>query len=402
MLPLVSEERPGGLILRMEVEPQLGTIAVVRESAVQVVPLPSTSCFLIDLDILGESFSEFQNAFPGCDVFYALKANPELAIIRYLARRGCGFEAASWGEIEVLLDTHVKPDRIIYGTAVKPRSHVECAFASGINCFAADSWEEIHMLAATAPGTRFFLRIKADDSSSVFRLNRKFGVAVEQAEALYVEGARLGLVPWGISFNVGSQARRPTVWAESIAACGPLLRRLRDRSIILSVIDIGGGFPEQYHGEKPSPLEDISKHVFDALQLLPYQPRLLAEPGRKLVARCATLVATIIARIERPDGAWLFLDCGVYNALFEALKCQGETRYEVTAGGTASDGPSLSYTLAGPTGDSLDVIAEKVLLPQQLKAGDHIYFQRVGAYTTALASSFNGFSPPPVKIVGAK
>ena len=74
----------------------------------------------------------------------------------------------------------------------------------------------------------------------------------------------------------------------------------------------------------------------------------------------------------------------------------------MTAGGTASDGPSLSYTLAGPTGDSLDVIAEKVLLPQQLKAGDHIYFQRVGAYTTALASSFNGFSPPPVKIVGAK
>jgi ornithine decarboxylase len=119
-----------------------------------------------------------------------------------------------------------------------------------------------------------------------------------------------------------------------------------------------------------------------------------------LVARSGSLIANIIARVERADGPWLFLDCGVYNALFEALRYQGTTRYEVSREGRRSDCATATFVLAGPTGDSLDIVSEATELPADIAVGDRLRFERVGAYTIALASSFNGFPVPPVRIVG--
>jgi ornithine decarboxylase len=102
----------------------------------------------------------------------------------------------------------------------------------------------------------------------------------------------------------------------------------------------------------------------------------------------------VIARATRGAREWLFLDVGVYNALFEALSCQGRTRYPVEVLG-AVDGDLREFALAGPTGDGLDVIAESVMLPGGLREGDRLILKRVGAYTMTMASDFNGFAVPP-------
>jgi ornithine decarboxylase len=238
----------------------------------------------------------------------------------------------------------------------------------------------------------------ADDSSAVFRLNRKFGAAVEDVGSLLKQTAALGLEPWGLSFNVGSQVGRETAWAEAIDAAAPILSALLGRGITLQTLNIGGGFPESYLGEPSFALSEAAAAVYRALARLPYTPRLVLEPGRRLVARSMSLTATVIARVERADGPWLFLDCGVYNALFEALRCQGTTRYEVAAERGGGNAGRAEYVLAGPTGDSLDIVCEAAELPGDLRPGDRLRFERVGAYTIALASSFNGFPVPPIRV----
>lgn len=357
------------------------------------------SAFVVDRGELRRNLSHFRAAFPSASVWYALKANPLPAVLSELADAGCGFEAASWPEIDALLSLGISPDRVIYGTAVKPRVHVERAARAGVDRFAADSGEELQMLAAAAPGSRVFVRAKLDDSRSVFQMNVKFGVPIGEVVDLVRQAAWLGLHPWGVSFNVGSQATRASQWADGVRALAPTVHELLASGIRLEVLNIGGGFPVPYAGQSDIALTNIASLLDEALDTLPYRPRVIVEPGRRLVATAVQLVATVIARIERPDGPWLFLDCGVYNALYEALLHQGRTAYPVTPARADLEGaPELTFVLAGPTGDGLDLIARDVRLPGSLAEGDQLVFHHAGAYTLALASAFNGFAPPPVVV----
>ena len=354
--------------------------------------------FDLDLAAIDQAWADFSRAFSDALVCYAVKANPHPSILCRLNALGASFEAASLGEIEQLLALGVHPERVVFGTAVKARSHVSEAARLGIECLAADSAEELRMMATTAPGARVFVRIKGDDADSIFQMSSKFGVPASDAAPLMLLARDLGLVPWGLSFSVGSQARRESAWAVSIRRLALVMTELSARGLRVEVVNLGGGFPAQYGGEPAPLLEAIGASVAAEAGCLPYPVRLMIEPGRRLVAEAVKLVSFVIARIERPDGPWLFLDCGVYNALFEALSCQGSTRYPVRALGRHSD-KAASFVLAGPTGDGLDIIARDISLPASVAEGDQLEFANVGAYTTALASTFNGFPIPPMREV---
>lgn len=361
----------------------------------------TASHFRIDLDRLVETYAAFRSGFPDAAIHYALKANSHPSVVAALHRAGCGFEAASWGEIELLLRVGVAPERVIYGTAVKPRWDTQSAFRAGVSRFAADAEAELRMLAEAAPRSSVFVRVRLPDAQSVFGLNGgKFGAPVGKAAELVQLARELGLSPEGLSFNVGSRATRAVEWANGIRAVAPVLTELLTRGIRLNSLNIGGGFPAPYDGEPSIALTDIRRAVDEATCELPYPIAIICEPGRALVAECATLVARVIRRVERPSGPWLFLDCGVYNALFEALACQGRTPYPVKLFGRG--GALAPFVLAGPTGDDLDIVRESALLPEDADEGDLLQFENVGAYTLALASSFNGIPVPPVVIAGAQ
>jgi ornithine decarboxylase len=88
---------------------------------------------------------------------------------------------------------------------------------------------------------------------------------------------------------------------------------------------------------------------------LPYQPRIILEPGRRMIATSAVLVTSVIGRLKRGRKTWLFLDAGVYNALFEAMACQASIRYKVTSLRSDLTNGEMSFALAGPTGDGLKI-----------------------------------------------
>jgi ornithine decarboxylase len=356
-----------------------------------------TPFFFTVKEKLKQNYEAFTGLFDNAEVYYALKANSEPTVLEYLNQIGSGFEAASAFEVKLLLDLGVKPEKIIYGTSIKPANHIIRTFKWGIDRFAVDSREEIEKVAMHAPGAKIFVRTIVDDVGSVFMMSTRFGAPPDTVCDLILYARELGLKIYGVSFYVGSQAAHANMWAKGIHVVRPIIEELANRGVTIETLNIGGGFPVKYHNHRLAPqLNDIVASTLNALHTLPYIPKILMEPGRGIVATSTALVTTIIARSDRAHRPWLCLDAGVYNALFEAMIHQGSTRYIAHPfNPPESRVEKMLCTVAGPTGDSLDIVAHNVELPSFLNVGDKLIFENAGAYTAAMGSHFNGFPKVP-------
>ncbi len=359
-----------------------------------------TPYFFTSREILRHNYGMFRHLFDKPEVCYALKANSDPKVLTYLNEIGCGFEAASAYEIDQLLQLGVEPTNIIYGTSVKPIDHIQKAFNNGVDRFAADSVEELDKLIAHAPGSRVFVRTVVDDEGSVFTMSERFGAPVDTVTDLMLYAHKHGLKPYGLSFYVGSQATVAERWANAMRTIKPVIDNLYAKKIKLEVINVGGGFPVVYENHQNAPhLAEIVQKLHNVMHELPYMPSILMEPGRGIVASSTVLVASVVSRSVRNGRTWLCLDAGIYNALYEAMIHQGSTMYKVQPFVQPKGKyESMLCTLAGPTGDSLDIIARDAVLPADIKIGDKLIFENAGAYTLSLASPFNGFPTPDLYI----
>jgi ornithine decarboxylase len=359
-----------------------------------------TPFFYTTRDILRKNYHTFTHLFDNAEIYYALKANSDPKILTYLDSLGCGFEAASAYEIKILTDLGVDASNIMYGTSIKPAEHIRFAHEAGVKRFAADSKEEVKKIADNAPGAKVFIRTIVDDAGSVFVMSERFGTPVSTVKDLILYARHLGLKTYGISFYVGSQAAHADMWARGVHTVKPVIEELLKEGITIEVLNIGGGFPVHYDNHQDAPeLREIVVNIHNALHTLPYIPKIIMEPGRGLVATSTVLVTEVVARNDRAGKPWLCLDAGIYNALYEAMIHQGATRYPVYPLNPPTEPTdSLLFTLAGPTGDSLDIVARDVPLPAYTDVGDKLIFEHTGAYTLAVATRFNGFPEPSLYI----
>ncbi|WP_375476027.1 type III PLP-dependent enzyme [uncultured Jatrophihabitans sp.] len=359
--------------------------------------MPKTPFFTIKRSALHDGLRAFREAIPGVEVYFAVKANPEPVVLSTLAAAGACFEVASVYEMNVLDGLGITTAHMAYGTAVKPSAHIRDAHSAGIRVMSADSIAEVDKIADLAPNASVFIRVRVDDSRSTFAFGEKFGAEVADAYALASYVRSRGLQCRGLSFHVGSQSVRPSAWAAAIDLVRPIYDKFEAEGHPLPWLNIGGGFPCQYEGPAVPTIEEIGAEITRALdELRPV--RLLAEPGRFLAAPAATLTASVVGRSERGGSHWLFLDAGCYNGLFEAMSYQGRTQYPVASLDPASSNQTLLFNVAGPTGDSADVIARDVRLPANIQEGGRLLFSKVGAYTMSLSVPFNGFPRPELVV----
>lgn len=359
-----------------------------------------TPFFVFSKKQILENYKKYKKNFPHAMIQYAMKANFEKEILEVLNDAGSGFEVASAYELRMLKELKVDPKKIVYGTSVKPASHIKEFFEYGVDRFAFDTFDELAKIAAAAPGARVYARMIANDAGSVFQFSEKFGTEVENIAPLLERAKELGLQPYGISFHVGSQASNPMAWAMAIEKLAPVLEQLKKMDIEIEMINIGGGYPCTYaSAEKNITLEEITEHTMKAFNKLPYQPKIMLEPGRGMIANTGVVVASIIGKVERSGNTWLFLDAGAYNALYEAMVFQGSTRYHITSMRPLYNSKEVLFAIAGPTGDSLDVLTREALLPQDIEVGDKLIIHDVGAYSLVACNPFNGFPKPSVYLV---
>lgn len=355
-----------------------------------------TPFFLISKKKIVENLQEFDKVFPKPLIQYAMKANSEPEVLQTILDAGVGFEVASMYELDLLKKIKVPPSRIVYGTSVKPIEHIKEFVKYGVDRFAFDSFPELEKIVSVAPKAKVYVRTIANDAGSVFKFSEKFGTDTASIIPLLLRARELGLHPYGISFHVGSQASDVRAWADVIRSLRSIIQDLKEMDVTLDVLNLGGGFPCRYlSGDTIPTLKDIARYSIEQYVKLPYQPQIMVEPGRGIIADTAVLIASVIARVERRGNTWLFLDAGVYNGLFETMAYQGSTRYPITSMRPVGNAGEMLFAIAGPTGDSPDVITKEALLPQDMAIGDKVIVHQTGAYSLSVTSEFNGFPKPP-------
>lgn len=351
----------------------------------------------MDLDVVGRSYRAIVDALPMVTVHYATKCNPHPEVLTTLRELGSNFEIASARELDTLLELGVAPAQILFSNPVKPASHIAHAHRAGVRRFAFDSLDEVHKLAAAAPGASVFVRLAPHHlTRSDVPSEGKFGVDPELAVELLLEARRCGLDPYGIAFHVGSQMLNPHAWEDPLRTVAEVLDKLLADGVRLRMVDLGGGFPARY-ATHPLPLSEYAAVIAAGLQGLPYEVEAVIEPGRAVVAEAGTLAATVIGTAVRAGDRWAHLDVGAFNGLMESLETANRLHFPVTD--SRNSAARDRFHLTGPTCDSQDTILFGVELSADLATGDTVYLGSTGSYTTVYASAFNGFDPPTVRCV---
>jgi len=358
-----------------------------------------TPFVVIDTETISKAYDDLRAGFEFASVYYAVKANPAVEIIDLLRDKGSSFDIASIYELDKVMSRGVGPERISYGNTIKKSKDIRYFYEKGVRMFATDSEADLRNIAKAAPGAKVYVRILTEGSTTAdWPLSRKFGCQTDMAMDLLILARQLGLVPYGISFHVGSQQRDISVWDAAIAKVKVIFERLKEEDgIELKMINMGGGFPANYITRTNS-LETYAEEIIRFLKedFGDDLPEIILEPGRSLIANAGILVSEVVLVARKSRTAverWVYVDVGKFSGLIETM--DESIKFPIYA---EKKGEVEEVVIAGPTCDSADIMYEnyKYGLPLNLAIGDRLYWLSTGAYTTSYSAvEFNGF--PPLK-----
>jgi ornithine decarboxylase len=351
---------------------------------------PSYPVYCLRPDVLAASARRFISQFPGT-VLYAVKCNPHPLVLGALYKGGIRhFDTASLAEIAQVSDAF-DDAHTYFMHPVKARAVIKTAHrVYGLRHFVVDHRDELKKVIEEvgSQGNTIVVRVNtppADDA--LYHLAAKFGAAPDDAAELMREASAQGCAA-GLAFHVGSQCRSPDAYFAALELLGEVIRK---SGVQPACIDVGGGFPAAY-GDRPVPaLDAYMEAIRRGLKQLKLSPtvEVFAEPGRALVAQGCSLLTQV--QLRKDDR--LYINDGIYGSLSE----MNTVAIRLPARVIRLSGPVSAtmgeFALNGPTCDSLDVLPGTFTLPDDVREGDWIEIDQVGAYSNALATRFNGFHP---------
>jgi ornithine decarboxylase len=359
-----------------------------------------TPVVVVDHDVIRANYAAFKKHLPKVQAYYAVKANPDPAIVRTLFLDGASFDVASLQEF-MLVYQNIEGlpaaerqdfiwDKIIYANPVKPKETLRAldAYKPLVTC---DNLLELKKIREYAPHAGVVVRLRVPNTGSMVELSSKFGCDPGDAVDLIDAAFEMGLVVEGLSFHVGSQCTNFLNFVQALNMAAAVMKEARSRGRELRILDIGGGFPAPYNRDV-KPIEVLAARINAEIdRLFPENIEIIAEPGRFLVATAATSMARIIGKARRDGKTCYFIDDSVYHTYSGIIfdHCQ----YRIQA---FKSGPTEICAVFGQTCDGLDTLSLSEELPD-LSLDDLVFSEHIGAYASASATWFNGF--PPAKVV---
>ena len=360
-----------------------------------------TPLFVVDHDELRRNYATFKKYLPRIQAYYAVKANPDPAIVKTLFDAGASFDVASMPEFHIVHE-YIKDmpdkerqawiwDKIIYANPIKANETLQ-----ELNPYKPlvtyDNHEEIRKIKKYAPQAGLALRLKVPNTGAMVELSSKFGAAPGEAVDLILAADKVGLTVEGISFHVGSQTTNFKNYVAAINLASNIFKEAKDRGYTrMNLLDIGGGFPAPYD-KTVKPFRELAGIINRELnRLFPKNIQILAEPGRFLCATAATAVSKIIGKAVREGKLCYYINDGVYHTFSGVIF--DHCHYHMKS---FKRGPTQICAVFGPTCDALDVVSLAEELPGDLQLGDLLYSEQIGAYSHASSTYFNGFPPATV------
>ncbi|WBY15522.1 type III PLP-dependent enzyme [Erythrobacteraceae bacterium WH01K] len=333
----------------------------------------------------------FVEKFPGKSL-YAVKANPSPDLVKILWDNGVThYDVASIAEVRMVRS--VLPDATLcFMHPIKAPGAIREAYRQhGVKTFSLDSVEELEKIVEACrdedgnPATdlRLCVRLRVSSEHAALSLAAKFGCDLTEAPAL-LQVARQHADWLGVCFHVGSQAMSPFAFVQALDRTRAAIA---EASVVIDMIDVGGGFPSIYPGMEPPPLEDYFQIIHQHFYALPiaYNAELWCEPGRALSAEYSSLVV----KVEKRRGDELYINDGAYGALFDAAHV--DWKFPVKPLEDDLIKPDMDFAFYGPTCDDADYMPGPFALPEDIQAGDYIEIGMLGAYGAAMKTGFNGF-----------
>lgn len=342
----------------------------------------------------------FLAGFPGL-VTYAVKANPEEAVIVNLAAAGImAFDVASPEEIALI--RRLVPGAVLhYNNPVRARHEIEFAVHQDAASYSVDSLSELDKLIALVPNRRpggakveITARFKLPVAGAAYDFGAKFGATEDLASELLRRIDAAGFTA-SLTFHPGTQCTDPAAWDAYIRAAH---RIGAAAGVAPARLNVGGGFPShRVQGDMPTLdaifrlIERVTAEVFGA-----QAPVLICEPGRGMVADSFALLARVKAL---RDDTHVFLNDGIYGALAEMPLMGMIDRVTAhSADGTQRRGAPRRRVIFGPTCDSVDRLPGETALPDDMEEGDYLLVQGMGAYSVVTNTRFNGFGALGVQL----
>ena len=373
---------------------------MTRKQLLDLARHHGTPVVVVDHDIIRKNYQALRAHLPKVQVYYAVKANPDPAIVRTLYQTGASFDVASVAEFMLVHENikHLPPkeqqdfiwDKIIYANPTKPKETL-LALDRYKPLVTFDNLNELKKIRQFAPHAGVVLRLCVPNTGSVVELSSKFGADAGEAVDLIVAAFAMGLVVEGISFHVGSQCTNFENFVQALNMSASVMREAKARGHEIKILDIGGGFPAPYHRDVP-PIEELARKVNAEIDRL-FAPdiQIIAEPGRFMVASAVTAVVKIIGKASRDGKTCYYIDDGVYSTFSGIIF--DHIQYHLKA---FKKGKTEICAVFGQTCDALDKVSLSEDLPE-LEIDDLLYSENIGAYSNASATWFNGF--PPAKVV---
>ncbi|MFJ4452569.1 diaminopimelate decarboxylase [Pseudomonas sp. NPDC089392] len=339
-------------------------------------------------------YRSYTDALQGAEhlVCFAVKANSNLGVLNVLARLGAGFDIVSGGELERVLAAGGRADRVVFSGVGKTREDMRRALEIGVHCFNVESTDELERLQVVAAEmgkvAPVSLRVNPDVDAgthpyiSTGLKENKFGIAIADAEAIYVRAAQLpNLEVVGVDCHIGSQLTTVEPFLDALDRLLVLVDRLAECGIHLRHLDLGGGVGVRYRDEQPPLVADYIKAIRERVG--DRELALVFEPGRYIVANAGVLLTRVeyLKHTEHKDFA--IIDAAMNDLIRPAL-------YQAWMGVSAVKpraGEGRAYDLVGPICETGDFLGKDRVL--NLAEGDLLAVQSAGAYGFVMSSNYN-------------
>lgn len=354
----------------------------------------STPCYVYSKDALTQAFTNFSAGFADCShlVCFAVKANPNLAILNLFARLGAGFDIVSGGELERVLAAGGDPKKVVFSGVGKTEAEMQAALNAGIFCFNVESASELKRLNQVALSmgkvAPVSLRVnpnvdaKTHPYISTGLKNNKFGVAYEEALGIYEQAASMpGIAIHGVDCHIGSQITELSPFLDAFDRVLALVDALAARGIAVQHIDAGGGIGIAYQGETPPEFSVYAAAM--RAKIADRDIKLVFEPGRALVGNAGVLLTKVEYLKHTEAKNFAIVDAAMNDLMRPALY---DAYHDIQAV-SPREGVATNYEIVGPVCETGDFLGHDRHL--NLQEGDVLAIMSAGAYGMSMASNYN-------------
>lgn len=374
-----------------------------------------TPLYVYSATTIGKRFHTFDRAFRDIPhtICYSVKANSNLSLLRFFAKKGCGFDVVSGGELErVVLAGRKAAKGVVFSGVGKTRHELRAALKAGILLFNVESESELWALAECAARLRkmapIALRVNPDVAAETHPYistglhKHKFGVPIRDARALYAKASVTRyLKVRGVSVHIGSQITDAAPFGEAMARVADLICELRADGHTIDYVDAGGGLGISYEGAQ----SDFSHQMADyaaalANPLRKLDVRLLLEPGRAIVGPAGVLLTSVVYKKANNGKKFLIVDAAMNDLIRPALYGAFHEIVSVSLP-TGEQRGTETVDMVGPVCETGDFFARDREVVS-VEEGDLLAILDTGAYGMVLASNYNTRPRPAEVLVSGK